>query len=75
MVGTKSKGLAPRQADLILLEYIAGLLALPANATEGDRVALAARVGVPVDAAARILRKSPAAATKALQRARKKRKK
>lgn len=62
----------PRDESVVLLEFIAGALALPSDAKEADRVALAARVGLSSDTAARVLGKSPAAAQKALERARKK---
>lgn len=59
-----------RDPDTVLLEYIAGLLALPAEAGDAERIALAARVDLSVDTVVRVLGKSPAAAQKALERAR-----
>lgn len=67
----KPRGTEERSPDIVLLEYIAGVLSLPADAPEGDRIALAADVGLSADTAARVLRKTPAAAKKALERARK----
>ncbi len=60
----------PRDASTILLEYIAGLLSLPADAGDAERVALAARVDLSIETTGRVLGKSPAAAQKALERAR-----
>ena len=51
--------------------FVAGLLALPRDADDTARVALAARIGLPSDSAARILDKTPAAMQKAYERARK----
>lgn len=63
-----------RSDEVVLLEYVAGLLSLPRDADDAARVALAARVGIPAEAAARILDKTLAAIQKAFERARKKRK-
>ena len=61
-----------RNEDVVLLEFIAGALVLPANAKDADRVSLAARVGLSSQTAARVLGKTPAAAEKAMERARRK---
>lgn len=61
---------APRDPSTVLLEYIAGLLALSADAGDAERVALAARVDLSIETTGRVLGKSPAAAQKALERAR-----
>lgn len=68
------KKLARRTRDetVLFLEFIAGALALPPEAKEAQRLALAARVGLSPEVAARIFGKTPAAAKKALERARKK---
>lgn len=70
----RREGADTRSDEVRLLEFVAGLLALPRDADETARVALAARLGMPSDAAARILDKTPAAVQKAYERARKKRK-
>lgn len=61
-----------RSHEVVLLEFVAGLMALPDDADEADRVALAARIGIPPESAARILDRTPAAMQKAFERARKK---
>jgi DNA-directed RNA polymerase specialized sigma24 family protein len=68
----KGDGRPSRDETVLLLEFVAGLLALPADATETQRIAVAARVGLSVEATARVFGKTQDAATKALQRARKK---
>jgi hypothetical protein len=65
-------GVDKRSDEVRLLEFVAGLLALPRDADDTAHVALAARLGIPSDAAARILDKTPAAIQKAYERARKK---
>ena len=65
----KKRARQPRDETVMLLEFIAGALALPVDAKDAQRVALAARVGLSVETAARILGKTPAAAGKAMQRA------
>lgn len=63
-----------KSADLdpvsIRLEFLAGLMLLPADAKEGDRIRLAHKVGLNATAVARIFKKTPAAASMALWRAR-----
>jgi hypothetical protein len=61
-----------RSDEARMLEFVAGLLALPRDADDTARVALAARLDIPSDTAARILDKTPAAIQKAYERARKK---
>lgn len=72
MPTTKGGGRQSRDESVVLLEFVAGLLALPADATETQRIAVAARVGLSAEAVARVFGKSLDAATKAMQRARKK---
>ena len=50
------------------LNFLAALLCLPPNASERDRLAAAARVGMPARDIAVIFGKSSAAAQKALER-------
>ncbi len=54
------------------LEFLAGLMALPPDAKEPDRIAIAERVGLDSAAVARIFKKTQAAANMALSRARRK---
>ena len=56
----------------VRLEFLAGLMALPPEAKEPDRIAIAERVGLDAAAVARIFKKTPAAANMALSRARRK---
>jgi len=69
-VPAKKRASQPRDESVVLLEFIAGALVLPPDAKDAQRVSLAARVGLPVETAARILGKTPVAARKAMQRAR-----
>lgn len=59
-----------RSLETQLLEFISGLLALE-GASTGDRIALAARVGLSSATVARILGMNEPAARKALQRSKK----
>lgn len=54
------------------LEFLAGLMALPPDAKEPERIAVAERVGLDSAAVARIFKKTPGAANMALVRARRK---
>jgi hypothetical protein len=54
------------------LDLIASLLALPTDAGESEKIAAASRVGLKGIEVSRIFGKTPAAARKALERARKK---
>ncbi len=54
------------------LEFLAGLMALPPDATEQHRIAIAERVGLDSAAVARIFKKTPGAASMAMVRARRK---
>ena len=67
---TPSKDVAAQEPDVRLLEFIAGLVLLGADATEGQRLALARSIGLKAPEVARMFGKTPGAAQKALQRAR-----
>ena len=54
------------------LEFLAGLMALPPDADEQDRIAIADLVGLDSAAVARIFKKTPGAASMAMLRARRK---
>jgi hypothetical protein len=61
---------ATQALETQLLEFIAGITALGAEGKQSDRIALAARIRLPSQVVARVLGMSPAAAKKALERAR-----
>lgn len=54
------------------LEFLAGLIALPPDADEQDKIAIAEKVGLDSAAVARIFKKTPGAASMAMLRARRK---
>ena len=70
---TKQQAEPPGRSDEITarLDLIAGLLALPPDAKEAQKLAVASRIGLKAVDVARIFGKSVGATQKAIQRAKK----
>ena len=65
----KVEAAAPLDPGAQILEFIAGVLVLAHDANEADKLGVAKSVGLKAAQVARIFRKTPAAAQKALERA------